>query len=270
MSAMDIVVLGGGGPIGRAIERIGAPLSVVLASRSGPRPLNIDDEDALDELVATSRPRAIAYLVNDRTSQVEGEITRLRSALAAARRHRVERFLFASSAAVYGDAHRFRIAERDSLMGTSDYAAAKIRSEEELAAFRHDEGLSSVALRIFNVFGPGCDASLVNRLAFGPAPTLRLSNRFVRDYVHVDEVARAFIIAAERRDVTGAVNIARGIPVDNLTLASSVPIDRYQAVEGGPDSYSVADVTKARTRLGWSPSIDPVDLLRHGIPSTSC
>ncbi|WP_454169925.1 NAD-dependent epimerase/dehydratase family protein [Microbacterium paulum] len=261
-STAEILVLGAGGPIGRAIARVADPGRVVSASRSTDVRMDAADADAVSALVTRVSPRTMIYLVRDRASSVDAELSRLRISVRAAEEHGVERFLFASSAAVYGDRRPGPLRESDPPEANSPYAAAKIRSEVLLAAA---EGPSTASLRIFNVCGPGCDDSLVNRLAFGPVPDLRVTDRFVRDYVHVDDVARAFLAATDRPEVSGPVNIGRGVPVDNLALAARVQGDSYRRTEGGAESFSVADVARARTELGWTASIDPLDVLRPGV-----
>lgn len=259
----ELLVLGGSGPIGRAISRAAPPARVVSVSRHGEHALDVGDHDALSSLVAAVSPCTIIYLVNDGAMPTERAVALLRNTALIARRHGVVRFLFASSAAVYGDQDPRRLEETGPTSGTTDYAIAKIRSEAELG----DSGaLSTLALRVFNVFGPGCVNSLVNRLAFGPAPVVRASRRFVRDYVHVDDVAEAFLVSARKGAVTGAINIARGTPVDNLDLIRSVPSDRYTVTDDGNDSFSVADVTRARDLLGWTAAIDPLAALHRGEP----
>ncbi|QRY41710.1 NAD-dependent epimerase/dehydratase family protein [Microbacterium hominis] len=258
-SSADILVLGAGGPIGRAIARAAEPGRVVSASRSADVRVDADDADAVAALVSRVSPQAVIYLVNDRARSVEAAISQLRISLLVAQEQGVERFLFASSAAVYGDQRPGPLRESDPLESNTPYAEAKIRSEELVAAAG---GLSTASLRIFNVCGPGCGDSLVNRLAFGPVPDLRVSDGFVRDYVHVDDVASAFLAATRRPDTQGPVNIGRGVAVDNLSLAARVPDGHYRRAGGGPDSFSVADVGRARTELGWVASIDPLEVLR--------
>ena len=168
----------------------------------------------------------------------------------------VQRVVFASSAAVYGDRHSEPRTEADQLEGTSPYAQEKINAEIAMAEEAAASGLSVVSLRVFNVFGPGCSASLVNALIEGPPPRLAVTAEFVRDYVHVDDVARAFLGAIDSPQVTGALNIGSGHGVSNEELAAARP-GAFREGDDSIVSHSVADVTRARALLGWRS--------RHGV-----
>lgn len=260
----DSLILGGSGPIGRGIVRSAAGRSVVSTSRTGAVAVDVRDASAVERIVSDCRPRTIIYLVNDASSNTDAAATALKEVLEAGARGGVERFLLASSAAVYGDGGASPYDEGATRAGVSEYAQTKIRAEDVVEGFAGSGVLSVLSLRIFNVFGNGCDDSLVNKLAVGSRPRLLATKNFVRDYVDVDEVAGAFLAAADRPDVQGAVNVARGVAVDNLQLAAAAGDEAFDSVDPADLwTYSVADVSRAHVDLGWTAHIDPLSVLQQ-------
>lgn len=272
-SGADILLIGAGGPIGRALERLlhTAGKTVVSTTRtSGTRPLDVDDRVRVREVLSALRPRTVVYLVNPHlpasatTSDVDAAIAATAHTAAEAAAAGAGRFVFASSGAVYGDMRREPLQEDAPLDGAGAYAALKIGSESAIYEVT-DPAMSVISARIFNVYGPGCDMSLINRLRDGPMPNMYRTASFVRDYVEVGDVASALqaAILTERDDI-GAVNIGTGRAVDNLMLMSAVPPDRYRAADApNLHSFSVADPSYAASALGWRARTDVLDALRR-------
>lgn len=260
-------MVGGTGPLGRAVSRLAAAkgLPVETTSRTGAAPLDVSCPDQVRAVLRKEQPHAVLYLVRasrdaseDSARESVAHMVRLaeRAADFGARR-----FVLASSAAVYGDWHQEPRRESDPLEGASTYALEKILAERSLSAIAAERGLSGVSLRIFNVFGPGCRDSLLNSLVEGPPPLLSVTPNFVRDYVHVDDVASALIRSLERDHVTGPVNIGSGQAVDNVTLAAARP-SAFRLGDDEVRSFSVADPTRAHAELGWRPLQDPLAYVR--------
>lgn len=260
----DILVLGGTGPIGRALQRAADGRRVLAVGRREPAGVDVGDASVVERRIAEVNPRALVYLVNDRAASPERAVADLAHVVRVAAGVGVERLIFASSAAVYGDTGVAPYGEDATLAGASEYALTKIGSETEVARAAAEFGISALSLRIFNLFGAACHNSLVNQLAFGPPPRLLVTRGFVRDYVHVDDVAAALFSGIDAADVSGAVNIARGLAVDNVQLAAAAGAGAFEAVEGTDVvSFSVADVSRAERELGWTAQIDPLDALRR-------
>lgn len=270
MTGAPILVTGAGGRIGTALRRqAGADLDVVAVTRSplpGSRSIDVTDPEAVDGLLAEVKPRAVVHLAAltgaacdaDPAAAERINVGGTAHLAQAARRHGVTRFVLASTAAVYGDARRRPLTESDAPSPSGAYATTKLRAEEALAATA--DQLPSHALRVFNVYGPGMRDSLVTRLftASRERP-VRLNglDGFVRDYVHVDDVARAVLAAAESPDLGFRVlNVGSGVPRRNRDLWEVLPAAARAAVEVGPevDSYSCADITAITDQLGWLPS----------------
>ncbi|MEQ1734873.1 MAG: NAD-dependent epimerase/dehydratase family protein [Rhodoglobus sp.] len=225
--------------------------------------VDLCDLSAVDALVAEFAPDAVVHLASIVPSSVRAssgfaENVAMMSALArACERNGVGRVVFASSSAVYGDANNFAVTEEQALDVRSDYAQSKVDSEEVLAR----ANVESVALRIFNVFGPGFDDSLVHRLLNSEASDpvrVRDLDRFVRDYVHVDDVVEAALLALHVSLPTPnvTVNVGTGVATSNRELIRQLSREReLHFVEvGGDPSVSFAETSFAMRVLSFRAS----------------
>jgi len=233
-------------------------------------PLDVTDLAAVEHALGVLEPRVIVDLSNVFADQREGSdgVTAFEDLLTLTARRGVERVIYASSAAVYGDIGTAPFIESDDLRGASPYAQWKIRCESSLRSFHAAEGVQIGILRIFNVFGPACTNSLINRLRDGPTPPLAMTDAFIRDYVHVDDVADAIVRACEVGVERLCVNIATGTPTNNLQLARAV--DRSAYVSAPPVvSYSVGNPDAAAAHLGWQSSRGVLGYLARSPSKTS-
>ncbi|KQP69187.1 hypothetical protein ASF40_14825 [Microbacterium sp. Leaf288] len=263
MNAVQVLVLGGGGPIGAALARraTAAGCRVVVTTR---HELDVSDAAAVTTRLSRLKPDAVINLVNprleagdvDTAAGVAGSLTRW------AAESGVARMVFASSGAVYGDTGAVPFTESDGLRGDSPYARVKIRSEQAIAAEAARAGIAALSMRIFNVFGEGCHQSLINKLLERHRPVLALSANYVRDYVHVDEVADALLAACAAPDVTGVVNVATGEATDNLMLADAAGPGAFEALDESIVSYSVGDPSQLTSSLEWKPTRSAIAELR--------
>ena len=266
---------GAGGSIGRALrERLDRTPGILPSYLVGRRPVrptdravDVADPAALAAAVASAAPDAVIHLAGlsgaacdvdlDRTEAVN--VGSVRTLMDAADGLGVSRVIFSSSSAVYGDSYPTPSAEDRDLAGLTTYARSKIEGESAVRE-RVSPAMSGIALRTFNVHGPGFENSLVNRLrASSDADPVVLHglDRFVRDYIHVDDVVTAIILSltAQVEGAFTAVNIGSGIPTTNRELLEALARDRPVPVRIAADvvSYSCADITLARRLLGFAP-----------------
>lgn len=194
----------------------------------------------------------------------------------------VRKFVFASSASVYGMADAFPTAESQNPYNNRTlYGAAKAFGEGMLRSYNEMYGLDYTALRYFNVYGPGMDLHGVytevlirwmSRIAAGQAPLIFGDGLQTMDFIHVDDVARANILAATVPQTDVVFNVGAGTETSLKELAS-----RLSIVMGRPDLVPVhtgdnpvnpvrrrlADVSAARDALGFSATIGLDDGLRN-------
>lgn len=277
-SSPRLLVTGAGGAIGRRLrarlEADGVDASYLLSPRSVASSddpavdvAEITDAGQLAAIVEKRRPSAIIHLAavtgsacdSDPQRAVAVNVEAVRSLTGIARTSGVSRFVLASTSAVYGDQYETPITEAGPLALASRYAQSKRQAEVVLSEAAGESGsFSAVALRIFNVFGPGMLDSLANRLLSSSADapvSLAGLDTFVRDYVHVDDVVEALVRAAESpvTDPWTIINVGSGRPTSNRDLVAALEPVSY--LTGEPRaSYSCADVTAARRILGFTPS----------------
>lgn len=189
--------------------------------------------------------------------------------LDAARQAGVHKVIAASSASVYGLAQSFPIREDHHPYGNRTlYGAAKTFNEGLLRSFHEMYRLDYVALRYFNVYGPRMDAHgayvevlvrWMQRIAAGQPPLILGDGQQTMDFIYVDDVARANILAAQSDDTDEVFNIASGSETTLNALARAVlaAMGSSLAPEYGPERIvnpvprRLADTTKARDRLGF-------------------
>ena len=195
------------------------------------------------------------------------------NALLAARDAGAKRLVFASSAAIYGEDPALPKREQMLPEPISPYAVEKIAGEHYLSAFNQLYGLQTVALRYFNVFGPRQDPSspysgvisiFVDRLLRQEDPTIFGDGEQYRDFVFVQDVVQANMLAATHDDAPGKVfNVGRG---ERTSLNQLVEIlsrlAGYQAspTHGEPRAgdirESLADIARIRQTLGYAPEVE--------------
>jgi len=215
-----------------------------------------------------SVPRSIADPAATQSSNASGTL----SVLIAARDAGVKRVVAASSSSVYGDDPSLPKSEDRLGRPLSPYALSKIVTEEYCRLFYKLYGLETVCLRYFNVFGnrqdPKSDYAAViprfsTRLLAGKPPIIFGDGEQTRDFTFVSNVIDANWKAATQPDVSGkAFNIGCGIQTSlnqlvghlNRVLATQIePL--YEPARLGDVRHSVADITRARMKLGYSPTV---------------
>ena len=189
---------------------------------------------------------------------------------AAAADHGVRRLVFASSASVYGDPEKLPMHEDDKLHPLTPYCIAKRTGEDLLGYYQRSKGLSWIALRFFNVYGPGQKPTayytsvinhFVKRLKAGEAPVIDGKGEQSMDFIHVHDIATAVVAALESERANLPVNVGTGIDTSIATLADilikAVGVDvqpQFNAREVLVSRRS-ADIARAREVLGWEPTI---------------
>lgn len=203
--------------------------------------------------------------------------------LMAARRSAVRRFVYASSCSVYGDAP-LPNAEQMCPQPLSPYAASKLAGELYAASFYRLYGLETVGLRYFNVFGPRQDANseysgviakFIGLMLLGQSPTIYGDGEQSRDFVFVDNIVAANMLAC-----TASAGQAAG-RVFNIGAGSQISVKKVCQLIGdithfgkgavmapsrcGEIRHSFADISLARTNLKYSPKVRFEDGLQRTI-----
>ncbi len=200
---------------------------------------------------------------------VVGTINLLRACLGSD----VKRFVFASSAAVYGDSKPARKKEDMRPEPVSPYGVSKLAAESYVQVFNELYGLETVCLRCFNVYGPrqgfgssysGVITAFLSRLLKGEPPVIHGDGKQTRDFVHVDDVVSANMLALEKENAVGEVfNIASGTAVSVCELAkilqkitNAEPLKPvFTEPRAGDIKHCSGDISKAEELLGFHPKI---------------
>jgi nucleoside-diphosphate-sugar epimerase len=149
------------------------------------------------------------------------------NALHAAMENKIPRFVFASTALVYGDSQKAAAKECLEPMPLAPYAAGKLSGENCCSAFSFTYGLKPTILRFFNVFGKPMGervaedvVSIFSRSSL-KGQQLTINNpEEQRDFIHVSDVASAIVLALEREQSAGeTINIGTGKPTSTKELA---------------------------------------------------
>ena len=193
--------------------------------------------------------------------------------LEAARKNKVKRFVFASSAALYGDEPTLPKVETMCPVTLSPYAVDKLASEFACGMYTTLYGLETVCLRYFNVYGPKQDPSspysgvisiFTDKLKSKEVPTIFGDGEQTRDFVYVGDVVEANMKAITTKEGAGQFfNIATGnkITLNDLLKTLSDIYDtefkvNYDEARKGDIRESYAVVDKATSVLQWKPQVE--------------
>jgi UDP-glucose 4-epimerase len=208
--------------------------------------------------------------VADTYSSLDVNVVGSNNIFATAADQGIERVVFASSASVYGDPKHLPMHEDDELSPLTPYCIGKRTGEDLLAYYQRRSGLSWIALRFFNVYGPGQKTTayytsvinhFVNRLRNGEPPVIDGKGEQSMDFIHVHDIARAVVLAVEAERSNMAINVGTGIDTSVADLAR-ILIDAV-GVDVEPQfnprdvlvSRRAADIERARDVLGFEASI---------------
>lgn len=193
----------------------------------------------------------------------------------------VKKFVFASSAAVYGVVED-KAKEEFVCRPYSPYGATKLCVENYLNAYYETYGLQSVALRYFNVYGPrqtindysGVITVFIRNLLLGQIPTIHGDGSQVRDFVFVKDIVQANMLAMESQNVAGTMfNVASGNSVsikELLETLQRVTNTAYLGYQFGPSrkgdvKFGRASIDKIQRYLGFSAKVSPELGLRQTV-----
>ena len=190
--------------------------------------------------------------------------------LLAARDAGVKRFVYSSSSSVYGDQH-IPLVETMTTRPISPYALQKFIGEEYTRLFHLLYGMETISLRYFNVYGPRQDSEgaysghipkFMKAYCIGTQPTINGDGDQTRDNTYVADVISANILGAQTKDAHAlgeAFNIGAGknhsvntVTAHIMNLAGSSVKPKHGPAMIEPRD-TLADISKARALLGWTP-----------------
>jgi UDP-glucose 4-epimerase len=266
-------------------------LGQAIANGVGLEELDIRDAETVGDAVGRTKPDVIFHLAaqidvrksvadpaNDARINVEGTA----NLLSAAQAHGVPRFVNTSTGgAIYGEVRQLPAPEDHPVAPEAPYGLSKFCAEQYCELFTRLHGLSTVSLRYGNVYGPrqdplgeaGVIAIFCGKLLDGGKATIFGDGTQTRDYVYVDDVVDANLLAVEA-DTTGPINIGLG---KEKSVLDVVEVLNQHAPDGfrpdhaperpGEVQRSALDPSRARKELGWEAKVELEDGLRRTLDS---
>lgn len=311
-----VLVTGGAGYVGshvvRALRDAGTPVVVVDdLSQGHPDAVrgshleiaDYGDRARVERILRDHDVRSVIHMggsslvgtsVEDPGPYYANNVVNTFSLLGACRAAGVDRFVFSSSAAVYGEPNTVPIPESHPTLPTNPYGETKLAVERILKWYAAPYGIRSTALRYFNAAGAHPDGTLVERhdpethlipiilraVLDGTAAVRVFGSDYdtpdgtcVRDYVHVADLAAAHVAALRWLDLSssassddGVFNLGNGRGFSVLDVVRSVErvtgaelsVDRGPRRAGDP-AVLVASSDRAREVLEWSPALPEID-----------
>jgi UDP-glucose 4-epimerase len=302
---VKVLVTGGAGFVGshvvdRCLEA-GHEVAVVDDLSTGRRDnvsaaarLHVADirSPALHDVFRAEAPAAVVHLAAQASvsrsvanPHLDAEINVLGSinVLECCRRAGARRVVYVSTGgAAYGDTGVIPTTEDHPTRPVSPYGVSKVAAELYLGCWEALHGFRGIILRLANVYGPrqdphgeaGVVAIFTDRLLRGEPCVINGDGLQTRDYVYVGDVADAALLALERSEVTGPVNIGTGVETSVVALferlraaAGGRGEARHAPARPGEQRRSLLDAARARRDLGWTPRVTLDEGLRRTVES---
>ncbi len=314
---MNILIVGGAGYIGshmvKRMLQTGFRVTILDNLSTGYRDAviggkfidaDLADPRVVDDVLGANRFDAVMHFasfiqvgesIKAPAKYYSNNVTNTLNLLDAMQRHGIGRFVFSSSAAVYGNPRSSLIGEEDEKNPVSPYGRTKWMVEQILDDYDRAYGLKSIRLRYFNAAGadPECQLGerhepethlipLVLQVAAGRRESIKVfghdyetsDGTCVRDYVHVTDLCDAHLLGLEQLIKEGGsatynLGNERGFTVQEVISTAhritgrDIPVHYGERREGDPPSL-VADASRARVELGWEPKLSHLEtIIRH-------
>ncbi|WP_424358754.1 GDP-mannose 4,6-dehydratase [Methanocella sp. MCL-LM] len=227
----------------------------------------------VDAIVHCAAQIFVARSVEDPSFDADNNIFGTLNLLNAVRDANIKRFVYFSSAAVYGDPVRLPVDEDHPQNPMSPYGVSKLSGEKYALAFQKIYGIPTTAIRPFNIYSPRQDPSnpysgviskFIDRVSAGQPPVIFGDGTATRDFVSVHDVVDMVRLMLEKEAAVGKVfNCGTGQSTTVGHLAQTI-IDLYdnkklkpelRAERPGDIKYSYADISRAKELLGYNPKV---------------
>ena len=197
--------------------------------------------------------------------------------LEAARGASIKKLIYASSSSIYGDAESLPTSENAVPNPVSPYGVTKLTGEHLCLLYCRQFGVPLVLLRYFTVYGPRQRPDMafhifIQSLLLGRTIDIYGDGEHSRDFTYVDDVISANLLAAETGRAGRIYNIGGGTEVTLNEVISAMQSltglemrTRHRQERAGDARHTAADITRARTELGYRPTVGLDEGLGHQI-----
>jgi UDP-glucose 4-epimerase len=256
------------------VDELAALGTVVFYEQKVEAPVEVlFEKEKLDGVFHMAAIPRVQYSIAEPLESHNSNINGTLNILEAAKKYGVKRVVFSSSCSVYGDQKKMPLQETQTTYPLSPYALHKLVGEHYMRLYHLLYSLETVSLRYFNVYGPNQDpngayASLIPRfldqLQKGETPVINGDGTQTRDFVYVQDVVRANILAMQNpnKDILGKVyNIGTGeeVSVNDVSEQIVAIMKTPLRPKHGPGVVEMtkvrADNSLAKEVLGWEPTV---------------
>lgn len=231
-----------------------------------------------DVVIHTAAQISVTASMKDPLFDAQNNVFGTLNLLEAARRSSISKFIYISSAAVYGDPIEVPITESHPQDPLSPYGVSKLSGEKYCMMYHKAFGLPSCCIRPFNIYSPrqdpgnpysGVISRFIEKARAGQSPVIFGDGTQTRDFISVHDIVDIITLLLEKEDANGHVfNAGTGNSITVSELANmvldifdvDVPV-QYMPERPGDIKYSCSDISKARKTLGFEPKVS----LREGL-----
>jgi nucleoside-diphosphate-sugar epimerase len=236
----------------------------------------------MDYVLHQAALRSVPKSLDDPLSYNKVNIDGILYMLQAASKHKIKRFVFASSSSIYGDTTNFPEKEEHLPLLISPYALSKLTGEYYCRIFSEFFGVETVCLRYFNVFGPkqALDdeyavvvPKFIHCILHDEQPPIFGTGKQSRDFTYIENVISANILSATTPGIKHEVfNVANG--KDNTVLELVDALNRIIGknikpkllpVRAGDVFRTSADITKIQQKINYQPRVSFEEGLKHTV-----
>jgi len=240
---------------------------------------NVFRDDQFDAVVHQAAQMDVRKSVTDPMFDASVNIIGTLNLLEMCREYNIKKVLFSSTGgAIYGEQERFPADEEHPLRPISPYGIAKLSIEKYLYYYHAVHGLNYISLRYANVYGPrqsphgeaGVVAIFTSKMLAGEQPLINGDGKQTRDYVFVDDVVKANLLALQY-DGSGIFNVGTGVEtsVNEIfgllrSITGAKCEEQHASAKQGEQQRSVIDTKLFEKKFGWRPGTQ----LREGLART--
>ena len=183
----------------------------------------------------------------------------------AAKRAKVKKFIYAASSSCYGAPKKFPTSESDKIELSNPYAVTKFIGEEIIMKYASMFKMPNISFRFFNVYGPRLDISgqysavmgnFLNQKKNNKPLTIVGDGKQTRDFIHVDDLANAFIKIIRSKCVNKIYNLGSGKRTSINTIANMFNgKKKFIPIRPGEPKNSLANISKLKKDINWKPAV---------------